>query len=324
MAAAGSTASRKTAPETITVRPINGFIGAEIEGVDLRQPLSADAFKIVHDALVTYEVIVLRDQDITVDQQMAFGALFGELSIHPFSPKLADKPEVMILDYSKDNPPALTDIWHADETFREAPPTATILRAKVVPEIGGDTLFSSMSAAYRGLSERMKQHIHGLEALHDFKPWRPLFGHSDRAKLRQLEDEFPNPWHPVVRLHPVSGRRVLYVNQQFCVRIRDLKADESDALLAFLYRQATIAEYQLRVKWQPNTLVMWDNRSVLHYAAHDYYPARRTMERVTVKGDKPIGVSGPYTVDDVPANGVIKPAIAEGTRPGPKRAFDRY
>jgi len=206
----------------------------------------------------------------------------------------------------------------------EAPPTATILRAKVVPEIGGDTLFSSMSAAYRGLSERMKEHIHGLEALHDFKPWRPLFGHGDRAKLRQLEDEFPNPWHPVVRLHPVSGRRVLYVNQQFCVRIKDLKGDESDALLAFLYRQATIPEYQLRVKWQPNTLVMWDNRSVLHYAAHDYYPARRTMERVTVKGDKPIGVSGPYTVDDVPANGVIKPAIAEGTRPGPKRAFDRY
>ena len=165
-------------------------------------------------------MIVLRDQDITVDQQMAFGALFGELSIHPFSPNLADKPEVIILDYSKDNPPALTDIWHVDETFRETPPLATILRAKVVPEVGGDTLFASMSAAYRGLTERMKQHIHGMEALHDFKPWRPLFGHSDRAKLRKLEDDFPNPWHPVVRVHPVSGRRVLYVNQQFCVRIK--------------------------------------------------------------------------------------------------------
>ena len=233
-------------------------------------------------------------------------------------------PEVIILDYSKDNPPALTDIWHVDETFREAPPMATILRAKVVPEVGGDTLFASMSAAYRGLSERMKQHIHGLEALHDFKPWRPLFGHSDRARLRQLEDEFPNPWHPVVRVHPVTGRRVLYVNRQFCVRIKDLKPDESDALLAYLYRQATIPEVQLRLKWQPNMLVMWDNRSVLHYAAHDYYPARRTMERVTVKGDKPVGVSGPYAPDAVPAIGTVKPAISEGTRPGPKRAFDRY
>jgi len=324
MPAARSTASRKTAEATIAVQPINGFIGAEIEGVDLRRPLGPAEFRIVHDALVRYEVIVLRDQDITIDQQMAFGALFGELSIHPFSPNLPDKPEVIVLDYSKDNPPALTDIWHVDETFREAPPMATILRAKTVPEVGGDTLFASMSAAYRGLSERMKQHIHGMEALHDFKPWRPLFGHSDRAKLRQLEDDFPNPWHPVVRVHPVSGRRVLYVNQQFCVRIKDLKSDESDTLLAFLYRQAAIPEYQLRVKWKPNTLVMWDNRSVQHYAAHDYYPARRTMERVTVKGDRPVGVGGSYTPDDVAANGTMKPAIAEGTRPGPKRAFDRY
>ena len=320
----GAAAVRKSATAEIRVKPINGFIGAEIEGVDLRRPLSPAQFKIIHDALVQYEVIMLRDQDITVDQQMAFGALFGELSIHPFSPNLADKPEVIILDYSDKNPPALTDIWHVDETFRETPPLATILRAKTVPEVGGDTLFASMSAAYRGLSERMKQHIHGMEALHDFKPWRPLFAHSDRAKLRKLEDDFPNPWHPVVRVHPVSGRRVLYVNQQFCVRIKDLKTDESDTLLAFLYRQATIPEYQLRVKWKPNTLVMWDNRSVQHYAAHDYYPARRTMERVTVKGDRPMGVRGTYAPDSVAANGTTKPAIAEGTRPGPKRAFDRY
>src|SRR5207245_3107858 len=141
------------------------------------KPLTAEQFRIVHDAFVNYEVIVLRDQDITVDQQMAFGGLFGELSIHPFSPNLADKPEVIILDYSKDNPPALTDIWHVDETFREAPPLATLLRAKVVPEAGGDTLFASMSAAYRGLSERMTQHIHGLEPLHAFPPWRPPSAH---------------------------------------------------------------------------------------------------------------------------------------------------
>ena len=324
MAAAGSTASRTAAEATVRVRPLNGFIGAEIEGVDLRRPLAPAHFQAVHDALVRHEVIVMRGQDITVDQQMAFGARFGELSIHPFSPNLADKPEVIVLDYSRDNPPALTDIWHVDETFREAPPMATILRAKVVPEAGGDTLFASMSAAYRGLSERMKQHIHGLEALHDFKPWRPLFGHEDRAKLRALEDQFPNPWHPVVRVHPVSGRRVLYVNQQFCVRIKDLKPDESDALLAFLYRQAAIPEYQLRVKWEPDMLVMWDNRSVQHYAVHDYYPARRTMERVTVKGDRPRGVTGPYTPDEVAALGTVKPSIAEGARPGPQRAFDRY
>jgi taurine dioxygenase len=319
-----STASRKAAMAEITVRPLNGFIGAEIEGIDLRRPLTPAEFKVVHDALVQFEVIVMRDQDITVEQQMAFGSLFGELTIHPFSPNLAQRPEVILLDYSKDNPPALTDIWHVDETFRETPPMGTILRAKVVPEVGGDTLFASMSAAYRGLSERMKEHIHGLEALHDFKPWRPMFGPNDRAKLRKLEDDFPNPSHPVVRVHPVSRRRVLYVNQQFCVRVRGLKSDESDMLLGFLYRQAAIPEYQLRVKWQPNTLVMWDNRSVQHYAVHDYYPAHRTMERVTVKGDRPIGVSGPYTRDTVAANGTVIPAIPDGTRPGPRRAFDPY
>jgi taurine dioxygenase len=308
----------------IRVRPLNGFIGAEIDGVDLRRPLSPAQFQVVHDAFVNYEVIVMRDQDITIDQQMAFGALFGELSIHPFSPNLPDKPEVIILDYSKDNPPALTDIWHVDETFRANPPMATILRAKTVPEVGGDTCFASMSAAYRGLSERMKQHIHGLESLHDFKPWRPLFGDSDRPKLRKLEDDFPNPWHPVVSVHPVTGRRVLYVNRQFCVRIKGLKPDESDALLEFLYRQATTPEYQLRVKWQPNTLVMWDNRSVQHYAVHDYYPQRRTMERVTVKGMPPKGVQGDYAPDAIAAIGNVKPAIADGQRPGPKRAFDRY
>ena len=148
-----------------------------------------------------------------------------------------------------------------------------------MPEVGGDTLFASMSAAYRGLSERMKQHIHGLEALHDFKPWRPLFARQRPRQAAQARGRFPNPWHPVVRVHPVSGRRVLYVNQQFCVRIKDLKSDESDTLLHFLYRQATIPEYQLRVKWQPNTLVMWDNRSVQHYAVHDYVRRGSTWKR---------------------------------------------
>src|SRR5260370_38474304 len=160
----GSSAAVLHSQAKIRVRPVGGFIGAEIEGVDLRKPLTVEQFRIVHDAFVNYEVIVMRDQDITVDQQMAFGALFGELSIHPFSPNLADKPEVIILDYSKDNPPALTDIWHVDETFREPPPMATILPAKVVPEAGGDTLFARMSAAYRGLSDRMQQHIPGLES----------------------------------------------------------------------------------------------------------------------------------------------------------------
>ena len=306
---------------------IGGNIGAEISGIDLTQPLGDAQFEALNAAFVRDEVLVFRNQDITLEQQMAFARRFGELSIHPFSPNLDAQREVILLDYSADNPPALTDQWHADETFRIAPPALTILRAHVLPAYGGDTLFSSMTAAYTGLSERMKQYIHGLEAQHDFKPWRPLFSHSEahQAKLRQLEREYPNPSHPVVRVHPVSGRRVLNVNAQFTVKINGLKADENAMLLQFLYSRAQIPEYQLRVHWEPHTVVMWDNRSTQHYAPHDYYPQRRSMSRVTVAGDPVKGVSGDYTpeegVDRLPDGHHVKPAAA-GKRP--TREFERH
>jgi taurine dioxygenase len=309
------------------LRRLGGNIGAEIDGVDLSKPLSDAQFEALHAAFVRHEVLVFRDQDITLEQQMDFGRRFGELSIHPFSPNLDDKREVIVLDYSADNPPALTDQWHADETFRMAPPALTILRAKVVPEYGGDTLFASMTAAYTGLSERMKQYIHGLEAIHDFKPWRHLFTSSEahQARLRQLEREYPNPSHPVVRIHPVSGRRVINVNAQFTQRIAGLKDDESQMILNHLYSRAAIPEYQLRVRWAPHTVVMWDNRSTQHYAPHDYYPQRRTMNRVTVKGDPVVGVQGPYTPEEgvapLPDGHHVKPA--SGAR-RPVREFERH
>jgi taurine dioxygenase len=306
----------------IEIVPLNGFIGAEVRGVDLAR-LDEAAFRALHDALVRSEVIVLRSQAITLEEQMTFGARFGELSVHPFSPNLEDKPEVIVLDYSADHPAARTDIWHADETFRANPPMATMLRARVVPARGGDTCFASMTAAYRGLSERMKRHIHGLEALHDFKPFRSLFDDTPehRRKLRELEDRFPNPWHPVVRVHPVSGRRAIYVNPQFTVRIRNLKEDESSALLGFLYAQASVPEYQLRVKWEVDTVVMWDNRSVQHYAPHDYYPQRRTMERVTITGDVPVGVTGEYAPETAEGIGQVNPTAPP--RKPPVRQFER-
>ena len=307
----------------LEIIPINGFIGAEIRGADLSR-LDDATFRQIDDALVQYEVVVLREQKaMTLDDQMAFGARFGKLSIHPFSPNLTDKPEVIVLDYSADHPAARTDIWHADETFRPNPPMATILRARIIPSRGGDTCFASMTAAYRGLSERMKQYIHGLTCLHDFKPFRSLFGDTPehRRRLRRIEDEYPNPWHPVVRVHPRSGKRVLYVNPQFSIRVCDMKGDESASLLDYLFRQAHVPEYQLRVKWQPDTLVMWDNRSVQHYAPHDYYPERRSMERVTITGDVPVGVNGPYTPETIAGNGVVNPK--EPPKRPPLRQFQR-
>lgn len=305
----------------VEVTRINGNIGAYISGVDLSEPLTDGQFQVIRDAFVKHEVIVFRNQNITLDQQMAFGRRFGDLSIHPFSPNLDDKREVIVLDYSSDNPPALTDQWHSDETFRVAPPMATILRARTVPAYGGDTLFSSMTAAYTGLSEQMKRYIHGMVARHDFKTFRPLFDDSDehQLKLRDIQRKFPNPWHPVVRVHPESGRRVLFVNAQFTLNIKGLKEDESQTLLQFLYSRAGIPEYQLRVKWEPDTIVMWDNRSVQHYASHDYYPQRRTMDRITLEGDAVTGVTGDYTPEEraLPDGHHVKPAKR------PIREFER-
>ena len=186
----------------------------------------------------------------------------------------------------------LTDIWHSDETFRAEPPMGTMLRALIVPEIGGDTMFASMSAAFEGLSDRMQHFVSGLQGVHDFKPFRQLFsGDAEgRRSLRDFEDRYPPAVHPVVRLHPASGRKVLFVNPQFTVAIAGMEETESRSLLDQLFRQAMVPEYQIRHHWRPNTLVFWDNRAVQHYAIHDYYPQRRKMERVTMKGDKPVGV----------------------------------
>lgn len=289
MTQAGSVATQ--ADTTLEIRPLKPNIGAEVRGVDLREPLEAPVIATLNHALAEHGVLVFRDQDITVEQQMVFGRRFGDLSVHPFSAHLAEHPEVIVLDYTADNPPSLTDIWHSDETFRAEPPMATMLHAKIVPELGGDTLFANMAAAYAGLSAPMQGLIDGLEAVHDFKPFRTLFTHSEahRKKLHELEDLYPHVTHPVVRIHPVSGAKVLFVNPQFTLYIKGMKADESRALLDVLFRQASVPEYQLRLEWQRHTLALWDNRLVQHYAVHDYYPQRRRLERVTIKGDRPIG-----------------------------------
>ncbi|MBO6783629.1 MAG: TauD/TfdA family dioxygenase [Alphaproteobacteria bacterium] len=273
----------------IRVRKVAAACGAEIEGVDLSKPLDDATFRAIHDAFVEHEVIVFRDQEMTSEDQKAFGRRFGDLTVHPFAPSSDDAPELIVFDNDAETPPWGTDVWHSDETFRAEPPLGTMLRALIVPEWGGDTMYASMSAAYDGLSDRMQQFISGLEAIHDFKPFRQLFGEDADAirKLREFEDRYPPVAHPVVRTHPVSGRKVLFVNPQFTLGIKGMDEAESRALLELLFHQAEIPEYQYRHHWAPNTLVFWDNRSVQHYAIHDYYPQRRKLERITIKGDRP-------------------------------------
>jgi taurine dioxygenase len=237
--------------------------------------------------------MIFREQEITSDQLMAFGRRFGELTVHPFSPNDADAPQLIKFRNDETNVPFGTDVWHSDETFRAEPPMATVLCAKEVPAIGGDTMFVSMSAAFDGLSDCMQHFISGLEAIHDIKPFRVLFGggEEDRRSLQRFELLYAPQAHPVVRIHPVSGRKVLFVNPQFTIAIKGMDERESRSLLDTLFHQALIPEYQFRHHWQPHTMAMWDNRSTQHYAVHDYYPQRRYMERVTIRGGAVTGVA---------------------------------
>jgi taurine dioxygenase len=276
----------------VIVTRVGVNLGAEISGVDLRQPLSDQAVAAIQDALVENELIIFRDQQITSDNLIDFGRRFGELTVHPFSPHDEKAPVLIKFRNDETNAPFGTDVWHSDETFRAQPPMATILCAKEVPAVGGDTMFASMSAAFDGLSSRMKQLISGLEAIHDMKPFRGLFGNTeeDRKKLQHFELLYPPQIHPVVRIHPVSGRKVLFINPQFTIAIKDMDERESRSLLDTLFYQTLIPEYQFRHHWAPHTIAMWDNRSTQHYAVNDYYPQRRFMERVTVGGGPVTGV----------------------------------
>jgi taurine dioxygenase len=276
----------------VTVTRVGVNLGAEITGIDLRRPLSDEQFEAIDTALIENELIIFRNQDISSDNLMDFGRRFGELTVHPFSPNEVSAPQLIKFRNDETTPPFGTDVWHSDETFRAEPPMATVLCAKEVPAVGGDTLFASMAAAFDGLSDRMQQFVSGLEAVHDFKPFKALFGTSEeeRKNLQRYELLYPPQLHPVVRVHPVSGRKVLFVNPQFTIGIKGMDERESRMLLDTLFHQALIPEYQFRHHWAPHTLIMWDNRSTQHYAVHDYYPQRRYMERVTIKGGPVIGV----------------------------------
>ena len=270
------------------VEPIGPTIGAKIRGLDLSKTIDKETLGLLENAVVEHKIIYIRHQTINTAQQVAFGKMFGDLEVHPFRPE-GTIPEIMVLDNHKDNPVLSTDVWHSDTTFRECPTKYSILRCLKIPETGGDTLWADMCAAYDGLSDAIKNMIDKLFAVHDFKNFRALYSNSenDREKIFKMEKLYPNPTHPIVRTHPVTGRKAIYVNSQFTLGIVGMKDKESGALLELLYQQAQIPEYQFRLRWKPGTLAIWDNRSTQHYAANDYFPKRRHMERVAVIGDKP-------------------------------------
>lgn len=272
----------------LALAPLTPTIGVEVSGLDLRKPVDDATLKDLRQALLDWKVVFFRDQDLTTEQHLDFARRFGELEVHPFAPSKPGYPEVLAITHD-DKSKGRENVWHSDVTWREAPSLGSILRALEVPPVGGDTLFSDMYAAYDGLSEEVKARIEGKVAVHDFAHFRRALVKQGKTpeEVEAFNRAYPMMEHPVVRTHPETGRKAIYVNAAFTQHIVGLDKDESGALLAHLYAQAAIPEYQCRFRWSANAIAFWDNRSSQHYAASDYFPAVRRMERVTIIGDRP-------------------------------------
>jgi len=270
--------------ETISVDKLTPIIGAEVTGVDLSEKLSMAQLAEIKRALAENLVLFFRDQALTPEQHLAFGRLFGGLHVHPAAPHIEGYPELLRIHADKDSPRANGEVWHSDVSCEPAPPMGSILHITQCPPSGGDTLFASMYAAYEALSDRMKAYLDGLTAVHDgehvFRGTYANYGVKDKPS-------YPRAEHPVIRTHPVTGRKCLFVNSGFTTRLLGVPADESDAILRYLFEHAANPLFQCRFRWRPGSVAFWDNRCVQHRAMWDYWPHTRSGARVTVKGDKP-------------------------------------
>ena len=271
--------------QTIQVRKLTPAIGAEIFGVDLAKPLGNQQFQEVHDALMENLVIFFRDQDMTHDQHKGFGRRFGQLHMHPSShPVSQQHPEILVIKADENSKYIAGEEWHTDVSCDPEPPMGSILYMKELPpDNGGNTLFANMYRAFETLSGPIQKLCEGLIAVHDgAQVYGGRFGRSPPPGK-----SFPRSEHPVVRTHPVTGRKALYVNRNFTTHIVGLAKHESTALLEMLYRHSETPEFQCRFAWQPNSVAFWDNRAAMHHAMWDYFPHGRLGYRVTVAGDKP-------------------------------------
>ncbi|MEM9739244.1 MAG: TauD/TfdA family dioxygenase [Pseudomonadota bacterium] len=262
--------------------PMTPAIGAEIEGIDLRT-LSDDLIAELRQALLKYQVLFFRDQDIEQRHHIAFAKAFGHLEIHPATPKDQVHREVLRISHGPRSRGS-ENRWHSDVTWRAEPSLGSILRAIEIPPVGGDTLFANMQLAYDRLDDTTKDQITGLTAVHDIAR---VFAKRLNLSPEALHEKYPLIEHPVVRTHPETGARTLYVNAAFTSHIKDMSRAESDTVLERLYRTAANPEIQCRFRWTPGSIAFWDNRACQHFAASDYYPSVRVMERVTIAGCKP-------------------------------------
>ena len=263
------------ATAALEVRRLSGSLGAEVIGLDLAKPVAADVFADLHAAFLTHQVIVIRDQQaMTPDDQMAFAARWGEISIHPYVPSIDGYPGLMKIY----DPNPITQTWHADSTHQKQPPALTLLLARILPPVGGDTMFSSMTRAFASLSPAMQAVLRGLCAVHEG---------TALAADAGLDKDAVTAVHPVVRTHPETGDAALFVNGNYTTRFDGWTEAESAPLLQFLYGQCARVEITYRHRWRAGDLVIWDNRCTQHAVVGDAGGAERVLHRVTIAGDTP-------------------------------------
>ena len=281
---------------SITVHPVSPALGAEVAGVDLSRRLGAEEFDAVHRALLDHGVVFLRDQEVQPRDLVDFAARFGPLNVHPMMKPLDGYPAILEIVKNPEDRHNFGGSWHTDLSYLGRPALASLLYAREIPPVGGDTLFASMYLAYEALSDGLKGLLSGLRAVHDTRriytpdAQRRLGGTiGDAASMRRNrpEDQHEEAVHPVVRTHPETGRRALYVNCNFTSRFEDMTEAESTPLLDFLFTHLQRPEFTCRFRWTEGAVALWDNRCTQHYALNDYHGYRRVMHRVSIEGDRP-------------------------------------
>ncbi len=268
--------------EHFTAHRVTPYMGAELDGIDLTRPLTSGQAEELQDALARFQVIFFRDQEISHDAHKALGLLFGPLAIHSAVAGIEGHPEIVAIHADANSKYVAGESWHSDLSADEAPPLGSILYLHTVPPTGGDTMFSCMYKAYDALSDRMKAYLAGLEAVHDANP-------VYHALFKDYDKRYPVATHPVIRKHPVTGKKCLFVNSSYTTRIEGLSDEESRAILTFLFDHVKNPNFQVRFRWQPHSIAFWDNRAVQHLAVWDYFPQVRSGYRVTISGEKPVG-----------------------------------
>ena len=271
---------------SLTINPLTPILGVEVRGVDVTSMTDAE-FAQLFQAFIDHSVVFLLDQQkLTAEQHSRFARRFGDIHVHPAARgRPAEYPGFMNMQVNKETRVAAGNRWHSDVSCDEQPPQASILQLYKIPPVGGDTLFSSLYAAYEALSDAMKVMLDGLTALHSGEE---SFRHLFKFKVSDPTSSWPENDHPVVRKHPDSGRPVLFVDREFTKSINDLPKEEGRALLEFLFGHSERVDFQCRFRWSENAIAVWDNRCVLHHAMWDYWPQERQGYRISVVGERPI------------------------------------